>query len=171
MPSIHDGGGYGSFDFSAGYYGGVLLDEAAAEISGVSDLTLAGDATVAAGSVYDGFGAYPPYLLTEDQLARIVAMAWFFISIEPRTIDPVGVGITGFYGTAFDVTGEGTKGLTRVLGFMRSWPRAVVTIDVGEPGYQRMTPCTRQDILALRSRFYAAYGDVAKPNYYGAIPA
>jgi hypothetical protein len=104
--------------------------------------------------------------LTTAQIDLIADAAWFFVAVEPRSIDTLGVGLTKYYGAGFTVSGEGTPAIDSVLNFMDQFPRGVFTLDVGSAGYQRMVAVTRDDVLALRAAFYSRYGDRTKPAYY-----
>jgi hypothetical protein len=104
--------------------------------------------------------------LTTAQIDLIADSAWFFIAVEPRSIDTTGVGLTKYYGAGFTISGEGTPAIDRVLQFMAQLPRGIFTVDVGSAGYQRMVAVTQDDVLALRAAFYARYGDLEKPAYY-----
>ena len=105
--------------------------------------------------------------LTTAQIDLIADAAWFFIAVEPRSIDTTGVGLTKYYGAGFTVSGEGTPALERVLRMMWQYPRGVFTIDVGSAGYQRMVAVTSDDVMMLHAAFYARYGGQIKPPVYG----
>lgn len=105
-------------------------------------------------------------ILTDVQISRITAAAWFNFIVEPRTIDVNGVGLSGYYGNNVNMTGEGTADLDKVLVCLTRWPRAVLWLDVGEHALSNFIIVTAEDVLALRASYLAAYGGIVKPDIW-----
>lgn len=105
-------------------------------------------------------------VLTSAQIVYITDAAWFNFYIEPRTVDTSGIGITGYFGNDFNMTGEGAVDLDKVTANLVRWPQAYLWLDVGMKGYPVFIRVWADDVAALRASFVAKYGDVVKPNVW-----